>query len=76
MPFFLTTVINRRIGYCVLLSARGSSDIKNVWLMLKCTLISRYGFGNAGNPTYGIPGGATLQYKIKLNAFEKVSESK
>lgn len=39
-------------------------------------VISRYGFGNAGNSTYGIPGGATLQYKIKLNAFEKVSESK
>lgn len=32
---FLTTVINRLIGYCVLLSAWGTSDIKNVWVMLK-----------------------------------------
>lgn len=39
-------------------------------------LILRYGFGNAGNATYGIPGGATLQYKIKLNAFEKVRKLK
>lgn len=38
-------------------------------------LILRYGFGNAGNATYGIPGGATLEYKIKLNAFEKVRKS-
>lgn len=48
--------------------------MKNVWLMLM-RVIPRYGFGNAGNSTYGIPGGATLEYKIKLNAFEKVSES-
>lgn len=33
----------------------------------------RYGFGNAGNVKYNIPGGATLQYKIKLAAFEKVN---
>lgn len=39
-------------------------------------LILRYGFGNTGNATYGIPGGATLEYKIKLNAFEKVRKSK
>ncbi|TWW76381.1 peptidyl-prolyl cis-trans isomerase FKBP4 isoform X1 [Takifugu flavidus] len=39
------------------------------------TIKPKYGFGNAGNATYGIPGGATLQYKIKLNAFEKTKES-
>ncbi|XP_071356488.1 peptidyl-prolyl cis-trans isomerase FKBP4 [Trachinotus anak] len=36
---------------------------------------SKYGFGNAGNEKYNIPGGATLQYKIKLTAFEKAKES-
>uniref|UniRef100_A0A3P8TA84 peptidylprolyl isomerase n=1 Tax=Amphiprion percula TaxID=161767 RepID=A0A3P8TA84_AMPPE len=36
---------------------------------------SKYGFGNAGNAKYNIPGGATLQYKIKLTAFEKAKES-
>lgn len=36
---------------------------------------AKYGFGNAGNAKYNIPGGATLQYKIKLTAFEKAKES-
>lgn len=31
----------------------------------------KYGFGKAGNAAYNIPGGATLQYKLKLTAFEK-----
>ncbi|XP_071783351.1 peptidyl-prolyl cis-trans isomerase FKBP4 [Centroberyx gerrardi] len=35
----------------------------------------KYGFGNAGNTKYNIPGGATLQYRIKLAAFEKAKES-
>lgn len=35
----------------------------------------KYGFGNAGNAKYNIPGGAALQYKIKLTAFEKAKES-
>ncbi|XP_065813339.1 peptidyl-prolyl cis-trans isomerase FKBP4 isoform X1 [Labrus bergylta] len=35
----------------------------------------KYGFGNTGNAKYNIPGGATLQYKIKLTAFEKAKES-
>ncbi|XP_068579475.1 peptidyl-prolyl cis-trans isomerase FKBP4 [Cebidichthys violaceus] len=35
----------------------------------------KYGFGNAGNVKYNIPAGATLQYKIKLTAFEKAKES-
>lgn len=35
----------------------------------------KYGFGTAGNANYNIPGGATLQYKIKLTAFEKAKES-
>ncbi|CAK6951128.1 peptidyl-prolyl cis-trans isomerase FKBP4 [Scomber scombrus] len=35
----------------------------------------KYGFGNAGNAKYNIPGGATLKYKIKLAAFEKAKES-
>lgn len=35
----------------------------------------KYGFGNEGNAKYNIPGGATLQYKIKLTAFEKAKES-
>ncbi|XP_040894802.1 peptidyl-prolyl cis-trans isomerase FKBP4 [Toxotes jaculatrix] len=35
----------------------------------------KYGFGNAGNAKFEIPGGATLQYKIKLAAFEKAKES-
>ncbi|CAL8263565.1 unnamed protein product [Merluccius merluccius] len=35
----------------------------------------KYGFGNTGNAGYGIPGGASLQYKIKLTAFEKAKES-
>jgi len=39
------------------------------------TIKPKYGFGNAGNAKYNIPGGATLQYKIKLAAFEKAKES-
>ncbi|XP_029909059.1 peptidyl-prolyl cis-trans isomerase FKBP4 [Myripristis murdjan] len=39
------------------------------------TIKPKYGFGNAGNNKYNIPGGATLQYKIKLSAFEKAKES-
>ncbi|XP_029010304.1 peptidyl-prolyl cis-trans isomerase FKBP4 isoform X2 [Betta splendens] len=39
------------------------------------TIKPKYGFGNAGNSNYNIPGGATLQYKIKLTAFEKAKES-
>lgn len=39
------------------------------------TLKPKYGFGNAGNAQFNIPGGATLQYKIKLSAFEKAKES-
>ncbi|CAN9499258.1 unnamed protein product [Ophioblennius macclurei] len=35
----------------------------------------KYGFGNEGNARFNIPGGATLQYKIKLSAFEKAKES-
>ncbi|KAM7002552.1 peptidyl-prolyl cis-trans isomerase FKBP4 isoform 2-T2 [Tautogolabrus adspersus] len=35
----------------------------------------KYGFGNTGNAKYNIPGGAALQYKIKLTAFEKAKES-
>lgn len=35
----------------------------------------RYGFGSAGNANYDIPGGAMLQYKIKLSTFEKAKES-
>ncbi|XP_077567987.1 peptidyl-prolyl cis-trans isomerase FKBP4 [Stigmatopora nigra] len=36
---------------------------------------SNYGFGNEGNPKFNIPGGALLQYKIKLTAFEKTKLS-
>ncbi|PWA14315.1 hypothetical protein CCH79_00012266 [Gambusia affinis] len=35
----------------------------------------KYGFGVDGNEKYCIPGSATLQYKIKLTAFEKAKES-
>lgn len=35
----------------------------------------KYGFGDTGKVEYNIPGGATLQYKIKLTAFEKAKES-
>ncbi len=35
----------------------------------------RYGFGTAGSDKFNIPPNATLQYKIKLKAFEKVSVS-
>ncbi|XP_077424747.1 peptidyl-prolyl cis-trans isomerase FKBP4 [Vanacampus margaritifer] len=36
---------------------------------------SKYGFGHAGNAKYNIPGGALLQYKIKLTAFEKAKDT-
>lgn len=39
------------------------------------TIKPKYGFGNAGNEKLGVPGGATLQYKLKLTAFEKAKES-
>uniref|UniRef100_A0A8C6WIN2 peptidylprolyl isomerase n=1 Tax=Neogobius melanostomus TaxID=47308 RepID=A0A8C6WIN2_9GOBI len=39
------------------------------------TIKPKYGFGNAGNEKLGVPGGATLQYNIKLTAFEKAKES-
>uniref|UniRef100_A0A673C602 peptidylprolyl isomerase n=1 Tax=Sphaeramia orbicularis TaxID=375764 RepID=A0A673C602_9TELE len=39
------------------------------------SLKPKYGFGNAGNGKFNIPGGAMLQYKIKLAAFEKAKES-
>lgn len=39
------------------------------------TIKPKYGFGNAGNEKLGVPGGATLLYKIKLTAFEKAKES-
>ncbi|XP_041853269.1 peptidyl-prolyl cis-trans isomerase FKBP4 isoform X2 [Melanotaenia boesemani] len=39
------------------------------------TMKPKYGFGNAGNAKYNIPGGATLEYKISLTAFEKAKES-
>nr|XP_046251069.1 peptidyl-prolyl cis-trans isomerase FKBP4 [Scatophagus argus] len=39
------------------------------------TIKPKYGFGTAGNSKYNIPGGATLQYKIKLITFEKAKES-
>ncbi|XP_019745914.1 peptidyl-prolyl cis-trans isomerase FKBP4, partial [Hippocampus comes] len=35
----------------------------------------KYGFGSEGNAKYDIPGGALLQYKIKLTALEKAKES-
>lgn len=39
------------------------------------TIKPKYGFGHAGNEKLNIPSGATLQYKIKLTAFEKAKES-
>uniref|UniRef100_A0A3P9I6T5 peptidylprolyl isomerase n=1 Tax=Oryzias latipes TaxID=8090 RepID=A0A3P9I6T5_ORYLA len=39
------------------------------------TIKPKYGYGNAGNAKFNIPAGATLQYKIKLTAFEKAKES-
>lgn len=39
------------------------------------TLRPKYGFGNKGSAKFNIPEGATLQYKIKLVAFEKAKES-
>ncbi|XP_051917317.1 peptidyl-prolyl cis-trans isomerase FKBP4 [Hippocampus zosterae] len=35
----------------------------------------KYGFGSEGNAKYDIPGGALLQYKIKLTALERAKES-
>ncbi|XP_061138189.1 peptidyl-prolyl cis-trans isomerase FKBP4 [Syngnathus typhle] len=35
----------------------------------------KYGFGDAGNAEYNIPGGALLEYRIKLAALERVKES-
>ncbi|XP_036440616.1 peptidyl-prolyl cis-trans isomerase FKBP4 [Colossoma macropomum] len=39
------------------------------------TIKPKYGFGNAGHAKFNIPSGATLEYKIKLTAFEKAKES-
>uniref|UniRef100_A0A3B3ZYM3 peptidylprolyl isomerase n=2 Tax=Periophthalmus magnuspinnatus TaxID=409849 RepID=A0A3B3ZYM3_9GOBI len=39
------------------------------------TIKPKYGFGTAGNEKLGVPCGATLEYKIKLTAFEKAKES-
>uniref|UniRef100_A0A8B9GZN2 peptidylprolyl isomerase n=2 Tax=Astyanax mexicanus TaxID=7994 RepID=A0A8B9GZN2_ASTMX len=39
------------------------------------TIKPKYGFGNTGYAKFNIPPGATLQYKIKLTAFEKAKES-
>ncbi|RVE71884.1 hypothetical protein OJAV_G00056410 [Oryzias javanicus] len=39
------------------------------------TMKPKYGYGNSGNAKFNIPAGATLQYKIKLTAFEKAKES-
>lgn len=39
------------------------------------TLAPKYGYGSAGNAKFDIPPGATLQYKLKLSAFEKAKES-
>ncbi|XP_024137239.1 peptidyl-prolyl cis-trans isomerase FKBP4 [Oryzias melastigma] len=39
------------------------------------TIKPKYGYGNSGNAKFNIPAGATLQYKIKLTAFEKAKES-
>lgn len=39
------------------------------------TIKPKYGFGAAGSDKFNIPPNATLQYKIKLKAFEKAKES-
>ncbi|XP_051953709.1 peptidyl-prolyl cis-trans isomerase FKBP4 [Xyrauchen texanus] len=39
------------------------------------TIKPKYGYGAAGSDKFNIPPGATLQYKIKLKAFEKAKES-
>ncbi|XP_012695496.2 peptidyl-prolyl cis-trans isomerase FKBP4 [Clupea harengus] len=39
------------------------------------TVKPKYGFGSTGKAKFNIPGGATLQYKIKLTTFEKAKES-
>lgn len=39
------------------------------------TIKPKYGFGTAGSDKFNIPPGATLNYKIKLEAFEKAKES-
>ncbi|KAM5325814.1 peptidyl-prolyl cis-trans isomerase FKBP5 isoform 1-T4 [Glossophaga mutica] len=36
---------------------------------------SRYGFGEAGKPTFGIAPNAELMYEVKLKSFEKAKES-
>ncbi|XP_053741301.1 peptidyl-prolyl cis-trans isomerase FKBP4 [Synchiropus splendidus] len=35
----------------------------------------KYGFGKEGNAKHNIPDGETIQYRIKLTAFEKAKES-
>ncbi|XP_018611467.2 peptidyl-prolyl cis-trans isomerase FKBP4 [Scleropages formosus] len=39
------------------------------------TIAPKYGYGSAGNAKLSVPPSATLQYKIKLTAFEKAKES-
>lgn len=39
------------------------------------TVKAKYGFGSNGHAKFNVPGGATLQYKIKLINFEKAKES-
>ncbi|KAL4660211.1 peptidyl-prolyl cis-trans isomerase FKBP4 [Arapaima gigas] len=39
------------------------------------TIAPKYGYGSTGNAQFNIPPSATLQYKIKLTAFEKAKES-
>ncbi|KAI1882535.1 hypothetical protein AGOR_G00251750 [Albula goreensis] len=39
------------------------------------TLSPKYGYGSAGSAKFSVPGGATLQYRLKLTAFEKAKES-
>ena len=38
----------------------------------KVTVTPQHGYGEAGNPELGIPGGAILVYFIRLNSFQKV----
>ncbi|KAJ8245622.1 hypothetical protein GJAV_G00272720 [Gymnothorax javanicus] len=39
------------------------------------TIAPKYGYGSTGNAKYNIPANATLQYTLKLAAFEKAKES-
>lgn len=39
------------------------------------TIKPKYGFGNTGSSRFDIPPGATLQYRLKLEKFEKAKES-